>query len=66
MRNGTDTMQGTHDVQLSLPVCACCGLLVQPGTLVCDDCDDELPPCIGGRIVDSLHRRFHEEFTEVE
>jgi len=24
--------------------------------------DDDLPPCIGGRIVDSLHRRFEEHF----
>ncbi|TAA42922.1 hypothetical protein EAT51_04275 [Pseudoxanthomonas winnipegensis] len=24
--------------------------------------DDELPPCVGGRIVDSLHRRFYDIF----
>ena len=28
--------------------------------------DGELEPCIGARIVDSLHRQFHEAFAGVE
>jgi len=67
MRNGTDTRQGTHDVQLSLPVCAYCGTLVPQGTLVCDPCDQApMPPGIGARILGSLDTRFHEEFAGVE
>lgn len=67
MRDHRNPLQGSRDVQLALPVCACCGLLAQPGKLICDDCEDaELPPAVGARIVDSLHRRFAEEFGGVE
>ncbi|MGB3393218.1 MAG: hypothetical protein WA956_05740 [Stenotrophomonas sp.] len=67
MRNGTDTLQGTHDVQLSLPVCAYCGTLVAQGKLVCAPCDSApMPLGIAGRILGSLDRRFHEELGGVE
>lgn len=67
MRNGTDAPQGTHDKQLSLPVCAYCGTLIAQGKLVCDPCDQApMPPGIGGRILGSLDRRFHEELGGME
>lgn len=67
MRNGTNTVQGTHDKQLSLPVCAYCGTLVAQGTLVCEPCDSApMPPGIGGRILGSLESRFYEELGGVE
>lgn len=63
MSNHRTPLQGSHDEQLTLPLCAYCGLPARTGKLVCDGCEDaDLPPAMGARIIDSLNRRFAEEF----
>lgn len=67
-----DTHQQATALQYQGPVfgtgqlCASLGLVCGEAAVVADEDEDELPPVIGARIVDSLHRYFDEIFQRCE